>query len=90
MKVTEVVGKYGDVELKFYSYYKYTFRFVGIAPDGKKIIWDYGGDSADIYKYLVTRDGVKTLNKIFDDLSYADEEYQVIITDNGYEILSTY
>ena len=43
MTIEELIEKYGDVELKFDSYYKYKFTFSGKAPDGKIISWSYGG-----------------------------------------------
>lgn len=89
MTIEELIEKYGDVELKFDSYYKYRFTFSGKAPDGKIISWTYGGNSSDIYKYSVTRDGIKTLNKIFDDpLSVDNDYFRILLTDNGYEVIS--
>lgn len=44
---------YGDVEVTFSSYYKYSFTFVGVAPDGTAIAVTYGGCGDDIYRYEV-------------------------------------
>lgn len=48
----EVIKKYGDVELSFYSYWKYGFSFVAEIDD---VIFDgyFGGGSDDIYRYAV-------------------------------------
>lgn len=52
----EAIELYGDVELKFSSYYKYVFMFVGFAEDGARICVTYGGDADDIYRYDVDAD----------------------------------
>jgi hypothetical protein len=57
----EVLEKYGDLPLRFSSYYKYSFTFSGIAPDGAKISADVGGDASDIYRLDVTPNTTRTL-----------------------------
>lgn len=52
--------KYGDVPLRFESYYKYSFTFVGVADD-VLIIAAVGGAGEDIYRYTVKRDDTITL-----------------------------
>lgn len=52
MTKQEFMNKYGDVEVKFSSYYKYTFTFTG-EFDGGVVIVDVGGDSSDIYRMEV-------------------------------------
>lgn len=52
----EVLERYADVPLYFSNYYKYTFTFVGIAPDGALLTLTYGGSGEDIYRFDVTRD----------------------------------
>lgn len=56
-----ILAKYGDVELFFTSYYKYSFGFEGVADDGLKIYMSIGGDSGDIYRFSVSRDEPKKL-----------------------------
>ncbi len=41
---------YGDVEVEFTSYYKYSFSFRGKTPDGNTVVVSIGGSSDDIYK----------------------------------------
>lgn len=54
----EAVEKYGKVPLKFNSYYKYSFSFVGTADDGAMIVANIGGDADDIYKEFIEADEV--------------------------------
>jgi hypothetical protein len=66
MNDKEFEEKYGDVELKFDSYYKFVFTFSGTAPDGTKIEASIGGDSSDIYRLSVTRDETRNLGKVLE------------------------
>lgn len=52
MTKQEFMDKYGNVEVKFSSYYKYTFTFTG-EFDGGVVVVDVGGDSSDIYRMEV-------------------------------------
>lgn len=45
--------KYKDVQMTFHNYYKFTFGFVGVAPDGTKVSAEIGGSSEDIYRFEV-------------------------------------
>ena len=49
----EFFEKYGQVEVTFSSYYKYTFTYIGQLPDGATVTVGYGGASGEIYKYDV-------------------------------------
>jgi len=51
---TEFNKLYGDVEVEFVSYYKYSFTFSGVADDGTRIVVSVGGCADDIYKMDVT------------------------------------
>lgn len=62
MTKEEAIAKYGSVECKFVSYYKYSFTFHGVAPDGAVVIFWSGGNSDDIYRYSVSSDKAETLN----------------------------
>lgn len=55
MQITreEFYEKYGDVKVKFVSYYKYTFTYAATLPDDKMLFCEYGGNSDDIYKLCV-------------------------------------
>lgn len=50
MTKEEFLQKYGDVEVIFEHYYKYTFSFSATLPDGSKLSVDIGGVVSDIYK----------------------------------------
>lgn len=54
MTKEQMLEKYGEVEVSFDSYYKYTFYFTG-EHEGKTIDVSVGGDSDDIYKFNVSR-----------------------------------
>ena len=74
-KVLEI---YGDVPLKFSSYYKYSFRFDG-EIDGKYITMYIGTDADDIYRLEVDSDKPMTLRK-------SDYHYATIIDSNSKQI----
>ena len=60
MTRAEFYAKYGEVEVVFSSYYKYTFSYVATLPDGKKLLVVYGGNGDDIYRHSVSCDmGIK-------------------------------
>lgn len=73
----EVLAKYGEVDLFFSAYYKYSFGFSGIADDGVKVYMCIGGDSGDIYRFIVSRDEPKKLKDMewgFARVSRDDQE----------------
>ena len=49
----EVLEKYGDVKVKFSSYYKYTFTFEGKTEKGEKVVCFVGWTADDIYRFSV-------------------------------------
>lgn len=53
MTEKEFLKQYGEVKVVFYSYYKYTFSFIG-SIDGKSIFVTIGGNSDDIYRLDIT------------------------------------
>ena len=52
----EMLQKYGDVAVKFSSYYKYTFYYAADLPDGGRILVGVGRNSDDIYRFNVAND----------------------------------
>lgn len=78
----EAVNAYGDVPLLFSSYYKYSFTFTGVAPDGAVISASIGGNSEEIYRKEVWRDVSVTMKDIF---PYCGE-----ITKDGVKIFDWY
>jgi len=49
----EFYAKYGEVEVVFTSYYKYTFNYCAILPNNRRLNVDYGGNGDDIYRHDV-------------------------------------
>lgn len=45
--------KYGDVRVKFHSYYNYTFTFTGITHEGNSLICRCGGEPNSIYGFEI-------------------------------------
>lgn len=64
MTAAEFISKYGNVTVKFSSYYKYTFTYTGKLPDGSEISIDYGGNSDQIYRQDVVPDKEYTVSEI--------------------------
>lgn len=52
----EFKEKYADVRVKFASYYKYSFTYIGYAENGTMISVDYGGDAGLIYRFEISAD----------------------------------
>lgn len=61
----EFYEKYGDVKVKFSSYYKYTFTYTGNLPDGGRISVNWGGNSDDIYRFDVDADSEETISILY-------------------------
>jgi len=61
----EFYEKYGDVKVKFSSYYKYTFTYTGTLPDGGRISVDYGANADDIYRFEVGADCEEIIKFLF-------------------------
>ena len=53
MEWDEVLEKYGDVKVKFSSYYKYTFTFKGKTENNEEVICHVGWTPDDIYEVSV-------------------------------------
>jgi hypothetical protein len=66
MQITkdEFLDKYGNVKVKFDSYYKYMFRFRGELPEGGVLYCSYGGDADDIYRFNIDVDKEETVSTI--------------------------
>ena len=56
--------KYGRIEVKFNSYYKFDFIFVGETPEGYKISVSYGGNAEEIYRYELSYNQTGTVESI--------------------------
>ena len=68
----EFYEKYGEVEVVFTSYYKFTFNYGALLPDGLRLSVGYGGNSDDIYRHEV---GVGETIKIKDLNPYCGNVY---------------
>jgi hypothetical protein len=60
----EFYEKYGDVEVTFSSYYKYTFEYSATLDDGKRIVVSYGGNSDEVYRHEVSSGFTETINAL--------------------------
>jgi hypothetical protein len=65
--------QYGDVKVKFNSYYKFTFTFVGKTNDGSTVRLLVGGNSEDIYRERIVADREYTVREL--GFSYAVAEH---------------
>ena len=64
MTKDEFYEKYGQVKVKFSSYYKYTFTFEGTLNDGGRIVIDVGGSSGEIYRFEVCAGLEETISSL--------------------------
>ncbi len=64
MNLEQITEKYGNVKLKFNSYYKYTFNFIGKTEDGEEVYVSTGGDADDIYRLDVSQDKEETIGTL--------------------------
>lgn len=71
--------KYGQVEVKFSSYFKYTFVFRG-EFEGKEFQVNVGGTSEEIYRLNVRADHLEKIEYL--DISYAQVVENGIMIDN--------
>lgn len=73
LSLAQFLQRYGDVEVKFSSYYKFAFTFKGIcASDGKNIAVRIGGDGDDIYRMDISADEKRRVEDFkFDLLSWS-------------------
>lgn len=64
MTKAEFLTLYGDIEVAFESYYKYSFSFKGTTPEGYTILVSVGGSAEDIYRLEVgtEKKSIKTLD----------------------------
>lgn len=78
----EFYEKYGDVEVTFSHYYKFTFSFSGDASDGSRVCVDVGGNSDDIYRFDVSAGDAQTVLSL--------RPYCGRVTKDGEEVESFY
>ena len=57
--------KYGNVKVRFYRYYKYSFFFKGITDNGEDIFCSVGGDANDIYRFEMIADFEVTVGCLY-------------------------
>jgi hypothetical protein len=66
----QFIEKYGDVEMHFTSYYKYTFSFEGKTPNGETIKASVGGSADDIYRFEVCTGSNGTFSSLDPECGY--------------------
>jgi hypothetical protein len=59
MNKSEFILKYADVEVKFQSYWKYSFTYSAELPDNTVLYAIYGGGHDEIYRHDVNNDQIK-------------------------------
>ena len=60
----DLIKEYGKVEVTFSSYYKYTFYFSGVLPNGDTIDVGAGETASDIYRWEVIADKKQTIEEL--------------------------
>jgi hypothetical protein len=70
MTRAEFFAKYGDVRVRFVSYYKYTFTYQGEAANGDIVSVGFGGSSDDIYRWEVTANAETTVAELYPYTGY--------------------
>ena len=78
----EFYDKYGDVKVKFKSYYKYIFTFCGVLQNGNKIFACYGGHSDLIYRVDVDADYEVSISGL--------EPYSIAVYDQNENLVEEY
>ena len=61
----EMFEKYGDIELNFSHYHKYTFTYVGDDCHGKTFSALIGGNSDEVYNLEVSCDDVQSIRALY-------------------------
>lgn len=74
----EFYDKYGEVEVEFKSYYKYTFTYTGVTEDGITISVDYGGDDSEIYRHDVSVGVKEKVGSLYPYAGFAHRDGEVI------------
>lgn len=50
MNNKEFLAEYGDLDVAFESYYKFTFTYSALLEDGSKLVIDAGDIDGDVYR----------------------------------------
>jgi hypothetical protein len=61
MTKDDFMAKYGDVEVTFSSYYKYTFMYEAVLDNGHTLTVSIGGNADDIYRMDVANNETLSL-----------------------------
>ena len=78
----EFYAKYGNVVVCFSSYYKYTFTYEAVLPDGKRLTCGYGGNADEIYRHEAASGGEELLSSL--------QPYEGAVYQEGAEVESFY
>ena len=60
----DFLDKYGDIEVTFSSYYKYSFTFKGTTDAGEELYVSIGGDSDEIYRMEIMADDPESVRSL--------------------------
>ena len=78
---TEVIEKFGEIELSFSSYYKYSFNYT-FKDENVEIYGSFGGSHDDIYRYDCSPDKkVKVKDYQTELMSLSIKEKEEIVFD---------
>lgn len=69
ISVEEFLKSYGDVDVVFFEYYKYTFSFKGKLDD-IEIFVSIGGDGDDVYRLSVQADTVYKISYLVNQADF--------------------
>lgn len=81
----QFIEKYGDIEMYFQGYYKYSFTFKGTTPNGEVIYVSIGGSSDDIYRLEVCDGNNGTLRSMDPDNGYVRNSNNDVVCEMEYQ-----
>lgn len=74
----QFIEKYGEIVVKFISYYKFIFTYEAVMSDGRKITIQYGGNSDDIYRHSVNSETLESIRSIDPSSGYVYENEELV------------
>jgi hypothetical protein len=81
----QFIEKYGDIEMYFQEYYKYSFTFKGTTPNGEIIRVSIGGGSDDIYRLEVCDGNNGTLRSMDPDSGRVYDSNDDVVCEMEYQ-----
>jgi len=80
----EFLNDYGDVKVRFSSYYKFTFGYSASLPNGNLLSVSCGGTADGIYRWDVTADGEMTAREVDPYCGCVIRDGEVVCSFYGY------